>query len=97
MKTTQKNRQELAAEQVLNFLSDLFNGGNAIISASIGTGGAGLDVSAYDITDDLKDMDFDRLVEPCDDLKSWVGYNDEEYSAYQWSDDNGFKIQVLVW
>lgn len=97
MKTTQKNRQELTAGQVLNFLSDLFYSGNAIISASIGNGGVGLDISRYDITDDLEDMDFDGAVEPCDDLKSWVGYNDEEHSAYQWSDDNGFKIQVLVW
>ena len=84
-------------EQVLNFLSDLHACGNETISASIGNGGAGLDISIYDITDDLKDMDFDGPVEPCNDLKSWVGYNNEEYSAYQWSDDNGFKIQVLVW
>ena len=95
MKTT--SRQQMAEEQVLSILKDQYNNGNAIISASIGNGGSGLDISINNITEDLENMVFDGPVEPCDDLKSWVGYNDEEYSAYQWSDDNGFKIQVLIW
>lgn len=84
-------------EQVLDFLKDLSNNGNAIVSASIGNGGSGLDISSYDITDDLEDMDFDGKIEPCEDLKSWNEYDPQYYTAYQFSDDNGFAIQVLTW
>jgi hypothetical protein len=95
MKTTQENRIEMTEEQVLNFLKDLCLQGNSIVSASIGNGGVGLDISPLDITDYLKNMYFDGLVEPCDDLKDWNGYN-SDCMAYQWG-DNGFRIQVLVW
>ena len=97
MKTTEKNRQELTEEQVLNFLSDLFNGGNAAISCTGGNGGAGLDISITDFTDSLAGMTFNGQVTPYSDFESWEGYNTEEYTAYQWSDVNGFNIQVLVW
>lgn len=83
-------------QQVLDFLREESDFGNQIISASLGNGGSGLNISSYDITDDLEDMDFDGKVEPCEDLKSWREFDADYYTAYQFSDDSGFKIQVLT-
>ena len=83
-------------QQVLDFLRDQSNIGNQIVSASIGNGGCGLNVSSYDIAEDLESMDFDGKTEPCEDLKSWREFDADYYTAYQFSDDNGFKAQVLT-
>ena len=83
-------------QQVLDFLRDQSNFGNQIISASIGNGGSGLNISSYDMTEDLENMDFDGKVEPCEDLKSWREFDADDYTAYQFSDDSGLKIQVLI-
>jgi len=49
-----------------------------------------------DMSSDLEDMDFDGKVEPCDDILSWREYDAQFYSTYQFSDDNGLKIQVVT-
>jgi len=97
MKTTQENRIEMTEDQVLAFLQDLFMFGNATVSCSIGNGGAGLDISLKDLTQSLVGMTFDGQVAPCSDFETWADYNSDDYTPYQWSDDRGFKIQVLVW
>lgn len=84
-------------QQVLEFLQEQIELGNDNISASIGNGGSGLEISNHDITQDIENMNFDGECEPCEDLKTWSGYDPKLYTAYQFSDNNGFKIQVLVW
>ena len=96
MKTTQNNRMEMTEEQVLAYLHNLSLFGDSTIYCSLGTGASGLDVTIDDLTPALTGMTFDGEVEPCDDLKSYGCYNDEEYTAFQWSDENGFKFQALV-
>ena len=96
MNTTKQNYSEMTEEQVLDFLHNLSVFGDCTIYCSIGTGASGLDITTDDLTPALVGMTFDGWVEPCDDLKSWEGYNEEEYTTYQWSDANGFKFQALV-
>mgnify|MGYP003609845624 CR=1 FL=1 len=94
MKTTIYSK--LTEELVLDFLHNLSVFGDSTIYCSIGPGASGLDVTIDDITPALVGMTFDGQVEPCDDLKSCGCYPESEYAAYQWSDKNGFKFQVLV-
>lgn len=93
--TKQKNMK--TREQVLSFLSDESNYGKQIISAYIGNGGSGLDISSMDISGELAEMNFDGRVEPCDDLKEWREYDSQFYATYQFRDENGLIVQVLVW
>lgn len=83
-------------EEVISFIKSESNYGNSIVYATIGQGGVGLVISSYDISDDIEGMDFDGKVEPCDDILSWNEYDANMYSTYQFSDDNGSKIQVVT-
>lgn len=83
-------------EQVIDFIRSESECGNQIAYATIGQGGAGLEVSSFDFSDDLENMDFDGKVEPCDDIKGWSEYDEDICSVYQFSDDNGLKIQVVT-
>ena len=96
MNTTKQNHSEMTEDQVLDFLHNLSVFGDSTIYCSIGPGASGLDITTDDLTPALVGMAFDGRVEPCDDLKSWEGYNEDDYAAYQWSDANGFKFQALV-
>lgn len=63
------NCRELTKEEVIDFLKGEIECGNQIITATIGQGGAGLDISETDITDDLIYMQFNGLAETiCDDI-----------------------------
>jgi hypothetical protein len=83
-------------ENVIDFIRSESVNGNSIAYATIGQGGAGLEVSSYDFSDDLEDMDFDGIVEPCDDIKGWAEYDENMYSVYQFSDDSGLKYQIVT-
>ena len=96
MKTTNQNYSKLTEDQVLDFLHNLSVSGYSTIYCSIGPGASGLDITTDDLTPALIGMKFDGQVEPCDDLKSCDCYNNDDYVAYQWSDENGFKFQALV-
>lgn len=83
-------------KQVIDFVRSESENGNSVVYATIGNGGAGLEISSMDISSDLEDMDFDGKVEPCDDIKGWIEYDENMYSVYQFSDDNGLKYQVVT-
>ena len=86
-------------ENVIDFIRSESVNGNSIAYATIGQGGAGLEVSSYDFSDDLDNMDFDGKVRPddvCDDIKGWVEYDENMYSVYQFSDDSGLKYQIVT-
>ena len=85
-------------KQVIDFIKGELEQGNSIISASLGNGGSGLEVSMLDITEDLKNMDFDGIAKPCEeasDLKD-LGFIAADSEVYQFSDEKGLKIQVIV-
>lgn len=82
--------------EVIEFIRTECAYGDSIAYATIGNGGAGLEISSMDISSDIEDMDFDGKVEPCEDIKGWVEYDPNMYSVYQFSDDNGLKYQVVT-
>lgn len=89
--TTMKTKNE-----VIEFIRTECAYGNSIAYATLGNGGSGLTVSCYDFSDDIEGMDFDGKVEPCDDIKGWAEYDENMYSVYQFSDDNGLKYQIVI-
>lgn len=96
IKQTLKPKAMKTKNEVIEFIKSESNLGNAIVSASIGNGGSGLNISSFDMSGDVEDMDFDGKVNPCDDIKDWVEYDENMYSVYQFSDDSGLKIQVVT-
>lgn len=87
-------------EQVIDFIKSESYYGNSISYATIGQGGVGLEISSYDFSSDLEDMDFDGLVrncDICDDIKGWAEYDENMYSVYQFSDDSGLKYQIVTY
>lgn len=86
-------------EQVIDFIRSESEYGNQIAYATLGNGGAGLEVSSFDFSDDLKNMDFDGLVRPCsvcDDIKGSKEYDEQFNAVYQFSDGSGLKYQVVT-
>lgn len=72
----------------------LFN--NSVIYASVGNGGSGLDISNNEsIIKELSSYTFYGIVEaPCNDLIDY--FNDGGYECYQFEDDFGYIVQILV-
>lgn len=94
------NCKELTKEEVLSFLQSELECGNSIITATIGQGGAGLDISNTDITGDLKDMQFNGLADLiCDDIVDCEETQDCTVYEFETLSDknNPLRIQVCVY
>ena len=83
-------------DDVIDFIKNQSVYGNSIVYTTIGNGGCGLVDSSFDFSSDLDNMYFNGKVEPCNDIKNWTEYDANMYSVYQFSDDNGLKIQIVI-
>lgn len=89
-------------KEVIEFAKSELSWNNALVVASLGNGGAGLDLMQNQddeyINDFITELDgysFDGAVEACDDIKESEYYN-EDSEVYQFSDNNGYKLQIVT-
>ena len=95
---------EITREQVVEFVKNHI--GDSLIIASLGNGGAGLNV--YNLTDedaaeskleDLAAMKYNGVVEPAEDFNDeYMPAKLEEFDAcVEFESENGCREQILVW
>ena len=89
-------------KEVIEFVKSELATNNSLVLASMGNGGAGLDIMqsqdddfANNFASELEDASFDGLGDACDDIKEFEYYN-EDCEVYQFSDNNGYKLQIVV-
>jgi len=89
--------KNLTVKQVIEFMFSEQEMNNSIISASIGNGGSGLDIRVWsnESIQELEDLQFNGKVEPCADIEE-IEYFSQDCSVYQFSDENGSKVQILT-
>lgn len=91
-------------EQVLNIIRDLLIDNNTIVTATLGNGGAGLtnimcgqDMERIEsFMQELNEMNFDGIVEPSEDIQDSECWIADIGVSYQFSDDKGYRIQVMI-
>lgn len=88
--------------EVIEFAKSELSSNNTLIVATLGNGGNGLDLMQNQddeyINDFITELDgylFDGTVEACDDIKESEYYN-EDSEVYQFSDNNGYKLQIVT-
>ncbi len=88
--------------EVIDFAKSELSSNNTLIIATLGNGGSGLDLMQNQDQDfinnfivELEGYSFDGLVDACDDIKESEYYN-EDCEVYQFSDNDGYKLQVLI-
>lgn len=89
-------------KEVIEFVKSELSSNNSLVLASVGNGGSGLDImqnqdddSVNNFASELEGSSFDGLVDACDDIKESEYYN-ENCEVYQFSDNNGYKLQIVV-
>ena len=89
-------------KEVIKFAKSELLNNNTLVIATLGNGGAGLALIQNQDEDfinnfisELDGYSFDGLVDACDDIKESEYYN-EDCEVYQFSDNNGYKLQVLI-
>lgn len=87
-------------KEVIEFAQSELSNNNTLVVTSLGNGGAGLDLMQNQdedlINDFIKEINgysFDGLTEACDDIKE-SGYYNEECEVYQFSNNNGYQLQI---
>lgn len=88
--------------EAIDFAKLQLSSNNTLIIATLGNGGSGLDLMQNQDQDfinnfivELEGYSFDGLVDACDDIKESEYYN-EDCEVYQFSDNDGYKLQVLI-
>ncbi len=88
--------------EVIEFAKSELQNNNTLVIAALGNGGSGLDLTQNQNDDfinsfisELDGYSFDGLVDACDDIKESEYYN-EDCEVYQFSDNDGYKLQVLI-
>ena len=89
-------------KEVIEFVKSELSSNSSLVLASVGNGGSGLDIMQNQDDDfvnnfisELEGSSFDGLVDACDDIKESEYYN-EDCEVYQFSDNNGYKLQIMV-
>lgn len=88
--------------EVIEFVKSELSSNNTLVIATLGNGGSGLDLMQSQGDDtinsfitELDGYSFDGLVEPCEDIQDSEYYN-EDCEVYQFSDNNGYKLQIVA-
>ncbi len=89
-------------KEVIEFVKYELSSNNSLVLASVGNGGSGLDIMQNQDDDiinnfisELEGSSFDGLVDACGDIKE-SEYHDGNCEVYQFSDNNGYKLQIVV-
>lgn len=92
----------MEANEIIELIKSELRNNNTLVIATLGNGGAGLDLMKNQDEDfinsfifELDGYLFDGLVDACDDIKESEYYN-EDCEVYQFSDNDGHKLQVLI-
>lgn len=88
--------------EVIEFVKSELSSNNTLVIATMGNGGSGLDLMQSQGDDtingfitELDGYSFDGLVNPCEDIQDSEYYN-EDCEVYQFSDNNGYKLQIVA-
>ena len=86
----------LTAIQVSAFITEESNSNNSVISATIGSGGSGLDIRVWgeESIEELNAYVFDGIVEPCEDIANSDNFT-ADCPVYQFSNGE-LKLQVVT-
>jgi hypothetical protein len=86
-------------EQVIEFVATELNNGNSVVMATLGNGGSGLTLLRGDCTEFIEELNiysFDGKAEGCPDITE-SEYIEEANEIYQFSGDDGYKVQILTY
>ena len=86
-------------EQVIEFGATELKHGNSVIITTLGTGGSGLTLLQGDCIEFIEELNiysFDGKAEGCPDITE-SGYIKEANEIYQFSGNDGYKVQILTY
>ena len=86
-------------EQIIAFIATELENGNAVVIATLGNGGSGLTLLQGDYTEFIEELNtysFDGKVEGCPDITE-SEYIEEVNEIYQFSGNDGYKVQILTY
>lgn len=86
-------------EQIIEFVATELKLGNSVIIATLGTGGSGLTLLQGDCIEFIEELNtyfFDGKVEGCPDITE-SEYIEEASEIYQFSRNDGYKVQILTY
>lgn len=89
-------------KEVIEFAKSELSYNNTLVVATLGNGGAGLtyiqtqeEDAINNLIAELEGYTFDGLVDPSEDIED-SEYFDENSEVYQFSDNNGCKLQIMI-
>lgn len=88
-----------AKEQVIEFVATELKNGNSVVMATLGNGGSGLTLLQGDCAEFIEELNtyfFDGKVEGCPDITE-SEYIEEASEIYQFSRNDGYKVQILTY
>lgn len=86
-------------EQIFEFIATESKNNNTIVVATLGNGGGGLTLLQGDCAEfieELKTYSFNGIVEGCPDITE-SEYTEEASEIYQFSGNDGYKVQILTY
>lgn len=88
--------------EVFDFVKSELSSNDTLVIATLGHGGSGLDLMQSQEDDtinnfiaELDGYSFDGLVKPCDDIQD-SEYCIEDCEVYQFSNNYGYKLQIIT-
>ena len=88
-----------AKEQIIAFVATELKNGNFVVMATLGNGGSGLTLLQGDCVEFIEELNthsFDGIVEGCPDITE-SEYTEEASEIYQFSGNDGYKVQILTY
>lgn len=86
-------------EQIIDFVTTELQNGIAVVIATLGNGGNGLALLQRDCTEFIEELStysFDGIIEGCPDITE-SEYIEEASEIYQFSGNDGYKVQILTY
>lgn len=86
-------------EQVIEFVATELKNGNFVVMATLGNGGNGLTLLQGDCSEfigELSTYSFDGKIKGCLDITE-SEYTEEASEIYQFSGNDGYKVQILTY
>ena len=97
--TTKIIKDMKTKEQVIEFVATGLNNGNSVVMATLGNGGSGLTLLQGDCSEFIEELNtysFDGKIKGCLDITE-SEYTEEASEIYQFSGNDGYKVQILTY